>query len=118
MKTRKLRILRSLVALVTLTFVAFTLVCAMQVKAADDGIDYVSFGASNANGYGLRGYLGSDDNYNRPWAKGEFNVYGYRQKVENSYPDLLADMMEEAGYKDVTVVKDFAGLDRVVYGRR
>ena len=27
-------------------------------------------------------------------------------------------LMEEAGYKDVTVVKDFAGLDRVVYGRR
>jgi len=27
-------------------------------------------------------------------------------------------LMEEAGYKDVTVVKDFAGFDRVVYGRR
>jgi len=27
-------------------------------------------------------------------------------------------LMEEAGYKDVTVVKDYAGLDRVVYGRR
>jgi len=27
-------------------------------------------------------------------------------------------LMEEAGYKDVTVVKDYAELDRVVYGRR
>ena len=32
--------------------------------------------------------------------------------------DDVRRMMEENGYKDVTVVKDFAGLDRVVYGRR
>ena len=30
----------------------------------------------------------------------------------------VSRLMKEAGYKDVTVVKDFAGLDRVVYGRR
>jgi len=30
----------------------------------------------------------------------------------------VSGLMEDAGYKDVTVVKDFAGLDRVVYGRR
>lgn len=30
----------------------------------------------------------------------------------------VSRLMEEAGYKDVTVVKDFAGLDRVVHGRR
>ena len=30
----------------------------------------------------------------------------------------VSRLMEEAGYKDVTVVKDFAGLDRVVYGRK
>lgn len=28
----------------------------------------------------------------------------------------VSDMMKEAGFKEVTVVKDFAGLDRVVYG--
>ena len=28
----------------------------------------------------------------------------------------VSDMMKEAGFQDVTVVKDFAGLDRVVYG--
>ena len=32
--------------------------------------------------------------------------------------DDVRRLMEENGYKDVTVVKDFAGLDRVVYGRR
>ncbi len=30
----------------------------------------------------------------------------------------VSQLMEEAGYKEVMVVKDFAGLDRVVYGRR
>ena len=28
----------------------------------------------------------------------------------------VSAMMEEAGFKEITVVKDFAGLDRVVYG--
>ena len=28
----------------------------------------------------------------------------------------VLDMMKEAGFSDVTIVKDFAGLDRVVYG--
>ena len=28
----------------------------------------------------------------------------------------VSEMMKEAGFKEVTVVKDFAGLDRVVYG--
>ncbi len=28
----------------------------------------------------------------------------------------VSDMMKEAGFQDVTVTKDFAGLDRVVYG--
>lgn len=28
----------------------------------------------------------------------------------------VAEMMEEAGFKEVQIVKDFAGLDRVVYG--
>ena len=30
----------------------------------------------------------------------------------------VSRLMEEEGYKDVTVVKDFASLDRVVYGRK
>ena len=65
----------------------------------------------------------------------EDGLFFYRKIVEES-PDYLngggmlffeigydqaedvSRLMEEAGYKDVTVVKDFAGLDRVVYGRR
>jgi len=65
----------------------------------------------------------------------EDGLFFYRKIVEES-PDYLNGggmlffeigydqaedvslLMEEAGYKDVTVVKDFAGFDRVVYGRR
>ena len=31
--------------------------------------------------------------------------------------DAVKDIMETAGFLDVKVIKDFAGLDRVVYGR-
>ena len=30
--------------------------------------------------------------------------------------NAVEDIMEKAGYREVTVVKDYAGLDRVVYG--
>ena len=32
--------------------------------------------------------------------------------------DAVMRVMEQNGYKDITVVKDLAGLDRVVYGWR
>lgn len=62
-------------------------------------------------------------------------LYFYRKIIEES-PDYLngggmlffeigydqgedvSCLMEEAGYKDVCVVKDYAGLDRVVFGNR
>ena len=37
---------------------------------------------------------------------------GYDQAAD------VSDMMKDAGYIDVTVVKDYAGMDRVVYGSR
>ena len=63
----------------------------------------------------------------------EDGLYFYRKIIEES-PDYLngggmlffeigydqgedvSSLMEEAGYKDVRVVKDYAGLDRVVFG--
>lgn len=39
-----------------------------------------------------------------------FFEIGYDQK------DAVVGLMEEAGFKNVTAVRDFAGLDRVVYG--
>ncbi len=37
---------------------------------------------------------------------------GYNQK------EAVAELMEKAGFKDIDIVKDLAGLDRVVYGKR
>ena len=63
----------------------------------------------------------------------EDGLFFYRKIVEESHDYLakegmlffeigydqgqaVSDMMKDAGFLDVTVVKDFAGLDRVVYG--
>lgn len=37
-------------------------------------------------------------------------------EIGHDQGQAVSKMMEKAGFKDVTVVKDFAGLDRVVYG--
>ena len=37
-------------------------------------------------------------------------------EIGHDQGQAVSDMMKEAGFWDVTVVKDFAGLDRVVYG--
>lgn len=37
-------------------------------------------------------------------------------EIGHDQGQVVSEMMKEAGYQDVTVVKDFAGLDRVVYG--
>ncbi len=84
-----------------------TTVFAAQVEDVntDGKINYVSIGASNANGYGMRGYLPNDyddnglpvwDNnvYEVPVLKAGLNIYGYQQQVNNSYPDLIADDLE------------------------
>jgi len=62
----------------------------------DNVINYVSLGASNVNGYGMRGYL-PDGVYDAPWTKESANIYGYQQTVEGSYPDLIADYLEANG---------------------
>lgn len=37
-------------------------------------------------------------------------------EIGHDQGQAVSEMMKDAGFKDVTVVKDFAGLDRVVYG--
>ena len=37
-------------------------------------------------------------------------------EIGHDQGQAVSDMMKEAGFSEVTVVKDFAGLDRVVYG--
>ena len=37
-------------------------------------------------------------------------------EIGHDQGQAVSDMMAEAGFMEITVVKDFAGLDRVVYG--
>ena len=62
----------------------------------DDVINYVSIGASNVNGYGMRGYLG-EDVYEYPLLKQTANIYGYKQDTPGSYPVLIKEYLEEQG---------------------
>ncbi len=77
----------------------FTTVFA-AVKAEDNGhIDYVSFGASVTNGYGLRGYL-PDEVVKDPFLadKNTLNVFGYGMAPKEGYPYLVSEKLEEMGY--------------------
>lgn len=49
----------------------------------------------------------------------EYLTRGGRLYFEIGYDqaDAVSELMKNAGFADVTVVKDYAGLDRVVYGR-
>ena len=65
----------------------------------DGHIDYVSFGASVTNGYGLRGYL-PDEVVADPFLadKNTLNVFGYGMAPEEGYPYLVKSELEDKGY--------------------
>ncbi len=66
-----------------------------KVDVDGDGkLDYVSFGASNVNGYGLQGYLPEGITADN---KADANVFGFDRCPEGSYPDLVRDHFEEHG---------------------
>ena len=71
----------------------------VPVEAADT-FNYVTIGASNTNGYGMRGYL-SEDEINGILSgaldKDEVNVYGYQRSPEGAYTDLVRDYYEGKG---------------------
>ena len=71
----------------------------------DDGvINYVSLGASNVNGYGIRGYL-PEAVTEDPLAasKADLNVYGYLRAPNDAYPSQIAAALKEATGKDVVL---------------
>lgn len=65
----------------------------IPAKAADT-FNYVTLGASNTNGYGLRGYI-TDEEINMilsgQASKNDINVYGYQRSPEGAYTDLVRD---------------------------
>lgn len=105
MKENLSRMLRSGVAvLLVLCMVAGfvpTAVFAAEVKDGNGGdiINYVSFGASNVNGYGLEGYIPAGTTAAN---KDTANVYGYQRMPEGSYPYLIAAALNEAAGGEVS----------------
>lgn len=71
---------------------SFCPVAAFAVDADDDVMNYVSFGASNVNGYGLSGYLPDDVT---AMNKDKKNVYGYQRMPVGSYPYLIAEELNK-----------------------
>ena len=70
-----------------------------DVVNTDDGVvNYVSIGASNVNGYGMRGYL-DEDVYEYPLLKETANIYGYKQDTPGSYPVLFKEYFEGMGHE-------------------
>ena len=63
--------------------------------------NYVSIGASNTNGYGMRGYITEEElaaMLSGQVSKDEVNVYGYQRTPEGAYPDLIRDYYTDKGY--------------------
>lgn len=59
-----------------------------------DSINIVTFGASNTNGYGMRGYITEAELelvMSGQASKDDINVYGYQRLPEGAYPDLIRD---------------------------
>ena len=72
--------------------IGFCPVAAFATGADEDVLNYVSFGASNANGYGLEGYMPA--NVTAENKEGN-NVYGYMRMPVESYPYLLAEELNK-----------------------
>ncbi|MBR6800320.1 MAG: hypothetical protein IKM61_01025 [Eubacteriaceae bacterium] len=71
-----------------------------SIKADENNhIDYVSFGASVTNGYGLRGYL-PDEVVADPFLadKSKLNVFGFDMAPPEGYPALVTKELESKGY--------------------
>jgi len=99
------RIMRTLLSLV----LVFCMVSGfLMVPVHAEGkttFNYVSLGASNTNGYGMRGYITEEELallLSGQVSKDDVNVYGYERKPEGAYPDLIRDYYENSGY-DVNI---------------
>ncbi len=93
---KKTGIVKTILSLVlTLCLVASYIV--LPVNAAEnDTFNYVSLGASNTNGYGMRGYITEEElalllDPTSGVSKNDVNVYGYERTPEGAYPDLIRD---------------------------
>ena len=112
-KTMKLRQIGFKIVSLVMVFAMMFSISATTISAISEGIDanhstvgnangenktlnYVSFGASNVNGFGLEGYL--PENVTDFGQKDQYNVYGYKRAPEGSYPARLVEYFTSKGY--------------------
>ena len=72
----------------------FVVIPANAAGTDKTSFNYVSLGASNTNGYGMRGYITEAElnaMLSGQVSKDEVNVYGYQRTPEGAYPDLIRD---------------------------
>ena len=71
-------------------------------EPAENAFTYVSLGASQTNGYGMRGYL-DEEAYLNPdtFDKESANVYGYKKTPAAAYPTMIASHLEQETGKNV-----------------
>ena len=84
---------------------SFVIIPANAEEQTKDSFSYVSIGASNTNGYGMRGYITEEELallLSGQVNKNDVNVYGYERTPEGAYPDLIRDHYAEI-YDNVTV---------------
>ena len=89
MKRRLLSMLLVLAMLLTMVPTAI-----FAVDPEEEELKYVSLGASNTNGYGIRGYLPGEVTEDPLAAsKAEMNVYGYLMAPPAAYPAQIAEAL-------------------------
>lgn len=95
MKRTCTRVLRSALSMLLVFCLAFSL-CGAAFANETETKSYVSLGASNVNGYGLRGYVQGDmdDAALDHTIKDGANVLGYMSETPGSYPVLVADELD------------------------
>lgn len=92
---RKMKLWRQAVSLV-MAFAMTIGMCQPALAAgAEDTLNYVSIGASQTNGYGMRYYLPKEV-YEVPTSanKDALNIYGYGSEVADAYPNLVKEALE------------------------
>ena len=102
---KKTRILKRLLSLVLTLCMMLSLVALPASAEEKDTFNYVSLGASNTNGYGMRGYITEEELallLSQQVSKDDVNVYGYQRTPEGAYPDLIRDYYAQS-YSNVNV---------------
>lgn len=98
------KFISSAVALLLSVSIVFGMGGVTYAAETEEPIEYVSLGASQTNGYGMRYYLDANV-YENPteFDKATANVYGYQRAPETAYPYLVKEALEAETGREVNL---------------